>query len=251
MTPTTGRSPATGCSIECSRIPRTRWGRARGCGASSTTCCITGTRTSTGSTPTCRCRRGGRLAPNPSLAAAIPVAAHLHLAAVRVPGDQEPRRERHASLDPRAGRGTTIAPELDAPTVLVRVVLGKLVSRGVGGGHSPDVQPVVGCDRVLRGLRPGLVGLHPGDDLPTRGLRRRVPRCRTPMCPRRGQDFVAHQLRTTVNIASSGAGRRTHVPLDRGRARSSDRTPPCARPPAHDLPAVGGKIPPRLRGPTA
>ena len=56
--------------------------------------------------------------------------------------------------------------------------------------------------------------------------------------PRRGEAFELHQLRTTVDVDVSG----TDAPMDHGRPRPPDRTPPRTPAPPHHLPLVAGRL---------
>ena len=84
-----------------------------------------------------------------ALAPVVPGAAHLHLAAVRVPGPQEPARQR---LSWRSITGRLDQQPLRQrvrPRVVAQITAGKLAHLVVGRRDPAAVQPVVGRARLL------------------------------------------------------------------------------------------------------
>ena len=190
-------------------------------------------------------RRPGARAVGPvgsrsTVAPPLPVAARVHLAAVRVPDPQERLRQRHLDAAARTHRTATAAPASDGR----RGGSGRrrqTCTRRLGACRAADVQPVAGCRRFLRRVRLAC-RVRVGGDLPAGPLRRsggdlRGRRASSRRRPRRAP--VAHHRRHRQPFAC----RRPSLPVDRRRSRSSDRTPPRPRTAAHDLPADRQAVP--------
>ena len=141
-----------------------------------------------------------RLAPTQPWRPSVPLAARLHLAAVRVPRPQEPARQRLLSLIHRRDRRAAAPPPLRRPTSSLRVVLGKFGHLGWAVVIPLLFNPwwavlafYVACSWLVGFMLAIIFQLAHCVD---------VAECGETETPRRGDDFADHQLRTTVDIAS-------------------------------------------------
>ena len=232
----------------CWATPSTCSAGARGCGASSTTCCTTRTPTWSASTATSTRRRSPVWPPSSRGGAGTATSTSTCGSCTgswRCAGSCSPT----SSTSPGTASGRSRSSCRRRRRDVALMAAGKLIHLGWAVLIPMALHPWWGVRRLLPGL---LLGgrLPAGDDLPDGALRRHrrvrarrdaAPRAELPAPPT--ADHGRHPLPRP---------RRALVrPLDDGRSRLPDRAPHGPRPAAHDLPAARQAAGERVRGPRA